>query len=47
MSPNMLITLMVVLVLCVVLGTIILYIYLYDQFCGYHGYGVIDEGVLE
>ena len=47
MSPKVVITLLVLLVLCVVIGTITLYIYLYDQLCGHHGYGLLEEGVLE
>ena len=47
MVKSKIITTMVFLVLCVIMGTIILYVYLHNKFCDYHGYSLIDEGVLD
>ena len=47
MARNIIIALMVLLVLFVIMCTIILYVYLHNKFCDYHGYSSIDEGVLD
>ena len=39
--------LMVLIVLGTIVGTIIVYAYLHNQFCDYQGHAVIDEGVLD
>ena len=47
MMKTVFITLMIMLVLFVILGTIVIYAYLHTKFCDYHGYTAIDERALK